>query len=60
MEATTAKGIEQAISEASAGLNDDTFVLYLSGHGTLTVDPLEGSQLFLPSDGELDSPREAG
>ena len=62
MEATTAKGIEQAISEASAGLQrDDTFVLYLSGHGTLTVDPLEGSQLwFLPSDGELDSPRETG
>ena len=58
MEATTAKGIEQAIAQASADLQrDDTFVLYLSGHGTLTVDPIEGSQLwFLPSDGALELP----
>ena len=56
------KEFEQAIAQASADLQrDDTFVLYLSGHGTLTVDPIEGSQLwFLPSDGALESPRETG
>jgi hypothetical protein len=61
-EATTAQGIQRAIDLASSDLQrDDTFVLYLSGHGSLTVDPIEGSQLwFLPSDGKLDSPQETG
>jgi hypothetical protein len=61
-EATTAEGIQRAIERASSDLQrDDTFVLYLSGHGTLTIDPLEGSQLwFLPSDGVLDSPENTG
>ena len=60
--ATTAEGIRQAIQDASADLQrDDTFLLYLSGHGTLTLDPLEGSQLwFLPSDGTLERPQQTG
>ena len=54
-DATTRKGILKALTVATADLQrDDTFVLYLSGHGTLTLDPLDGSQLwFLPSDGQL-------
>ncbi|MEC7949224.1 MAG: caspase family protein [Myxococcota bacterium] len=59
---TTADAIERAIRAASADLQrDDTFVLYLSGHGTLTLDPALGSRLwFLPSDGRLDSPEQTG
>lgn len=59
-EATTAAGIQRAIDVATADLQrDDTFVLYLSGHGTLTIDPTVGTRLwFLPSDGKLaDAPR---
>ena len=54
-DATTRDGIIKALRVATADLQrDDTFVLYLSGHGTLTLDPLEGSELwFLPSDGQL-------
>lgn len=60
--ATTAAGIERAIGVATADLQrDDTFVLYLSGHGTLTLDPALGSRLwFLPSDGQLDAPERTG
>ena len=37
---TTAAAIEQAIVAATADLQrDDTFLLYISGHGTLTLDP---------------------
>jgi uncharacterized caspase-like protein len=59
---TTADKIIDAIEYASADLQrDDTFLLYLSGHGTLTIDPIDGSQLFfLGSDGNLDHPRETG
>ncbi len=40
---------------------DDTFLLYLSGHGTLTLDPTAGTRLwFLPSDGRLDAPESTG
>ncbi len=54
-DATTREGIIKALRVATADLQrDDTFVVYLSGHGTLTLDPLEGSQLwFLPSDSVL-------
>lgn len=60
--ATTADGIEQAIARATADLQrDDTFVLYLSGHGTLTIDPGQGTRLwFLPSDARLDDPQHTG
>ncbi|MFT5684210.1 MAG: putative caspase-like protein [Myxococcota bacterium] len=59
---TTAEAIRQAISEATADLQrDDTFLLYISGHGTLTIDPLGGSNLYLlPSDGDLDTPETTG
>ena len=61
-DATTAWSIQSAIRTATADLQqDDTFLLYASGHGTLTVDPLDGSQLYLlPSDGLLDRPAETG
>jgi uncharacterized caspase-like protein len=57
-DATTAEGIVHAIREATADLQrDDTFLLYLSGHGTLDLDPIEGTRLFfLPSDGKLGAP----
>ena len=59
---TTAAAIQQAIVSATADLQrDDTFLLYISGHGTLTIDPLGGSNLYLlPSDGDLDSPESTG
>jgi hypothetical protein len=59
---TTAEAIEQAIMAATADLQrDDTFLLYISGHGTLTIDPLGGSNLYLlPSDGDLDTPAQTG
>ena len=52
---TTRAGILTAIDEATADLQrDDTFLLYLSGHGTLTIDPRDGTKLwFLPSDSAL-------
>lgn len=61
-QATTAKGIREAIDRATADLQrDDTFLLYLSGHGTLTIDAAQGSQLwFLPSDGKLEQARTTG
>ncbi|MBM4391733.1 MAG: caspase family protein [Deltaproteobacteria bacterium] len=61
-DATTREGLLRSLGVVTADLQrDDTFVLYLSGHGTLTLDPLEGSQLwFLPSDGRLDRPEASG
>jgi len=61
-ESTTAEAISHALDVATADLQrDDTFLLYLSGHGTLTLDPLDGSRLwFLPSDGRLDHPQSTG
>ncbi len=61
-EATSAEGIRSAIDFATADLQrQDTFLLYLSGHGTLTLDPIEGSRLwFLPSDGRLASAQDTG
>lgn len=61
-EGTTRAALERTLALATADLQrDDTFLLYLSGHGTLTLDPLEGSRLwFLPSDGRLDSPERTG
>ncbi len=61
-DATTRDGLLRSIKVATADLQrDDTFVLYLSGHGTLAIDPVEGSQLyFLPSDGRLDEPERTG
>lgn len=61
-DATRAEDIRAAISEATADLQrNDTFLLYLSGHGTLTLDPLDGTQLwFLPSDARLSDPKATG
>lgn len=60
--ATSRASLLHAIDIATAGLGrDDTFVLYLSGHGTLTLDAAEGSRLwFLPSDARLDAPEATG
>jgi hypothetical protein len=60
--ATTRAALLTALKTATADLQrDDTFLLYLSGHGTLTLDPLEGSRLwFLPSDARLDAPSSTG
>ncbi len=59
---TTAAAIRDTIALATADLQrDDTFLLYLSGHGTLTLDAAAGSRLwFLPSDGQLDDPEGTG
>lgn len=59
---TTAEGIARTLTVATADLQrDDTFLLYLSGHGTMTLDPIEGTRFwFLPSDGRLGSARETG
>ena len=61
-DATTRAGIEKALDFATADLQrDDTFLLYLSGHGTLTIDAVDGTELwFLPSDGDLDDARSTG
>lgn len=61
-DATTRDGLLRAIRVATADLQrDDTFLLYLSGHGTLAIDPIEGSELyFLPSDGRLEAPEATG
>lgn len=60
--ATTRAGILDTVRAATADLQrDDTFLLYLSGHGTLTLDPAAGSRLwFLPADGRLDDPADTG
>lgn len=60
--ATSRAALLRAFDVATAGLGrEDTFVLYLSGHGTLTLDPVEGSRLwFLPSDARLDQPEATG
>lgn len=60
VQATTRAGIKDAIADATADLQrDDTFLLYLSGHGTLALDPIDGTRLyFLPSDGQLDRPEQ--
>lgn len=60
--ATSRSALRRALTAATADLQrDDTFLLYLSGHGTLTLDPLDGSRLwFLPSDARLDAPAETG
>jgi hypothetical protein len=52
----------EAIEVATADLQrDDTFLLYMGGHGTLTLDARAGSRLyFLPSDGVLDRPEATG
>lgn len=59
---TSRTAILQALDEVTADLQwDDTFLLYLSGHGTLTIDPTEGTQLwFLPSDSDLSNARHSG
>lgn len=61
-QATNRAALLHAFDIATADLGrDDTFVLYLSGHGTLTLDPIEGSRLwFLPSDAKLDDPEGTG
>ncbi|MCB9746160.1 MAG: caspase family protein [Alphaproteobacteria bacterium] len=61
-DATTSEGIAEAIAFATSDLQrDDTFLLYLSGHGTLTIDPVDGTQLwFLPSDGQLGAAPDTG
>jgi uncharacterized caspase-like protein len=55
---TSMEAINSALDLATADLQrDDTFLLYLSGHGTLTVDAIEGTRLwFMPSDSQLDDP----
>lgn len=60
--ATRREALLDALRVATADLSrDDTFLLYLSGHGTLTLDPLEGSRLWLlPSDARLDDPDRTG
>ena len=59
---TTRRAIQEAIAWATAELQrDDTFLLYFSGHGTLSFDLVEGSQLFfLPSDARLAEPEKTG
>ena len=59
---TTRAALARAIKVATADLQrDDTFLLYLSGHGTLTLDPLEGSRMWiLPSDGRIEDPEHTG
>lgn len=59
---TTREGILQSISRVTADLQrDDTFLLYLSGHGTLELDPIDGTRLvFLPADAQLERARDTG
>lgn len=61
-QATSKDAILKALRDVTADLQrDDTFLMYLSGHGTLTLDPIEGTQLwFLPSDAELATPSDDG
>ena len=61
-DATSRAAILAKLREVTAGLQrDDTFLLYLSGHGTLTLDPIDGTRLwFLPSDSDLSHPEDRG
>jgi uncharacterized caspase-like protein len=61
-EQTTRAGILQAMSRVTADLQrDDTFLLYISGHGTLELDPIDGTRLvFLPSDSKLEDAQATG
>ncbi len=62
MEATSREAILAKLEEVTSTLQrNDTFLLYFSGHGTLTIDPIVGTRLwFLPSDSTLDQPSKAG
>jgi len=61
-QATSRDAIVAKLEQITAGLQrDDTFLLYLSGHGTLTLDPIDGTRLwFLPSDASLSNPESRG
>lgn len=61
-QATSRAAILAKLQQVTANLQrDDTFLLYLSGHGTLTLDPIEGTRLwFLPSDATLATPADGG
>ncbi|MFT7518501.1 MAG: hypothetical protein ACI9MC_000633 [Kiritimatiellia bacterium] len=61
-QATSRENIEHTLREVASELQrDDTILLYFSGHGTLTLDPIDGTELwFLPSDAQLDNPSETG
>ena len=61
-EKTTRSAILSALDALTVDLQrDDTLLLYLSGHGTLTLDPIDGTQLyFLPSNASLDQPGKEG
>lgn len=61
-EATSRAAILAKLTQVTSSLQrDDTFLLYLSGHGTLTFDFMEDTRLwFLPSDAELDNPAKGG
>lgn len=61
-DATTRAALTRTIALVTADLQrDDTFLLYFSGHGTLTLDANEGSRLwFLPADASLDRPEARG
>jgi Caspase domain len=58
---TTRDALRRTLDIAAGDLGrEDTFLLYFSGHGTLTLTP-EGSRLwFLPSDGLLEEPERTG
>lgn len=59
---TTKAAILHTLNTITASLQrDDTLLVYLSGHGTLTLDAINGTELyFLPSDATLDRPSENG
>ena len=59
---TTRDAILQTLDDITASLQrDDTLLVYLSGHGTLTLDAINGSELyFLPSDAKLGNPQDRG
>jgi uncharacterized caspase-like protein len=61
-EATGRIAILRALDEITADLQrDDTFLLYVSGHGTLTIDTRVGTKLwFLPSDASLKNATDTG
>ncbi|MFZ5478395.1 MAG: caspase family protein [Myxococcota bacterium] len=60
--ATSRAALRAKLRDVASELGpDDTFLVYASGHGTLTLDPVDGSRLwFLPSDATLDRPVETG
>ena len=61
-ERTTRSAILDTLDKITSDLQrDDTLLVYLSGHGTLTLDAINGTELyFLPSDATLDQPKEQG